>query len=49
MRAITTAVAVALLGPAVLATLRRAARRARITTPAEPSPAPVETSPIRVE
>ncbi|TQL69530.1 energy-coupling factor transport system substrate-specific component [Nocardioides albertanoniae] len=44
MRAITTAVAVALLGPAVLATLRRAARRARITTPTatEASPLPAE-------
>ncbi|MEI7058490.1 ECF transporter S component [Nocardioides sp. CCNWLW239] len=36
VRAITTAIAIALLGPAVLATLRRAARRAMIT-PAEPS------------
>lgn len=31
MRAITTAVAIALLGPAILATLRRAARRATVT------------------
>jgi energy-coupling factor transport system substrate-specific component len=31
MRAITTAVAVAVLGPAILATLRRAARRATVT------------------
>ncbi len=31
MRAITTAVAIVLLGPAILATLRRAARRATVT------------------
>jgi energy-coupling factor transport system substrate-specific component len=31
MRAITTAVAIAVLGPAILATLRRAARRATVT------------------
>ena len=48
MRAITTAVAVALLGPAVLATLRRAARRARITTP-ETSPPQAEKSLLQAE
>jgi len=37
-RAITNALAIALLGPAVLTTLRRAARRARITVPAAPAP-----------
>jgi energy-coupling factor transport system substrate-specific component len=36
-RAITNALAIALLGPAVLTTLRRAARRAHITR-AEPTP-----------
>ncbi|MBS4751496.1 ECF transporter S component [Nocardioides sp. zg-ZUI104] len=36
-RAITNALALALLGPAVLSTLRRAARRARITAPAAPA------------
>ena len=35
-RAITNAVAIVVLGPAVLTTLRRAARRA-VVTPAEPS------------
>jgi energy-coupling factor transport system substrate-specific component len=34
-RAITTAVAIAVLGPAVLTTLRRASRRALISTPSE--------------
>jgi energy-coupling factor transport system substrate-specific component len=36
-RAITTAVAVAALGPAVLTTLRRASRRAVVLEPTEPA------------
>lgn len=41
-RAITNAVAVVLLGPAVLTTLRRAARRATVVGRVAPRPAPVD-------
>jgi energy-coupling factor transport system substrate-specific component len=44
-RAITNAIAIAVLGPAVLATLRRASRRASFGAVVSFSPLPAETSP----